>query len=224
MQIRTEEEQFFYELLEKTRLVYQNTPVYKKYGAIKNWHYAICDTPIQKGKGVFFGLNWGGKNHQAQTVHPTEDYVRNWPLAKHANHYLEKHLDTSLEKLNYSNICFFRTPTAKYLTYQDWQLAIPLFKEYVEYISPPWALMLGSPKILNESQFTQRKRLEFKAANSKRRSFAYVGLLFGKYPFGAVPHSAARCSPETHNVLWEKMYLELQMLINKEIEDNKKYD
>ena len=224
MQIRTEEEQFFYELLEKTRLVYQNTPVYKKYGAIKNWHYAICDTPIQKGKGVFFGLNWGGKNHQAQTVHPTEDYVRNWPLAKHANHYLEKHLDTSLEKLNYSNLCFFRTPTAKYLTYQDWQLAIPLFKEYVEYISPPWALMLGSPKILNESQFTQRKRLEFKAANSKRRSFAYVGLLFGKYPFGAVPHSAARCSPETHNVLCEKMYLELQMLINKEIEDNKKYD
>ena len=209
----TQEEQFFNELLNKTRLVYESSPVCKKHGATKNWHYAICDTPIQKGKGVFFGLNWGGKDHKAQTVHPSEDYVRDWPLAKHANHYLAKHFDTSLDKLNYSNLCFFRTPTAKYLSYQDWQLAIPLFQEYVEFINPPWAIMMGNPKILNEKQFSNRKRLEFKAPNATRRSFAYVGLLFGKYPFGAVPHSAARCSPETHNALWAKMEVELKNLI-----------
>jgi hypothetical protein len=210
----TEEEQFFSGLLDKTRMVYETSPVYKKHGANKNWHYAICDTPIVKGKGVFFGLNWGGKDHKAQTVHPTEDYIRDWPLAKHANHYLDKHFDIGLSQLNYSNLCFFRTPTAKYLSYQDWQLSIPLFQEYVEYISPPWAIMLGSPEILSESQFTQRKRFEFKAANVKRRSFAYVGLLFGKYPFGAVPHSSARCSPETHSNLWSQMEVELKNIIS----------
>lgn len=210
----TQEEQFFNELLNKTRLVYESSPVYKKHGANNNWHYAICDTPIQKDKGVFFGLNWGGKEHKAQTVHPSEDYERDWKLAKHANHYLDKHFNTGLSQLNYSNLCFFRTPTAKYLSYQDWQLSIPLFQEYVEFINPPWAIMMGNPKILNEKQFTNRKRLEFKAPNANRRSFAYVGLLFGKYPFGAVPHSAARCSPETHTNLWAQMEVELKNIIS----------
>lgn len=212
----TLEEQFFYDLLEKTKEVYTTSPVYKKYGDAKNWNCAVCETPITKGNAVLFGLNWGGNDINQQTTYPTKqrEKGRNWPFAKHADHYLKKYFECTINEVNYSNLCFFRTPNAKYLSYQDWQLSIKLFEKYIDFISPPWTIMMGDPKILNEKQFTNRKRWEYRAPNATRRSFAYVGLLFGKYPFGAVPHSAARCSPETHNALWAQMEVELEKLMS----------
>jgi len=54
-----EERQFFGYLLDKTGKVFLQSKTYSLYGD-KNWNFAVCETPIQKGTGVFFGLNWGG--------------------------------------------------------------------------------------------------------------------------------------------------------------------
>lgn len=55
------ETDFFHYLLVKTEDIFQKSLTREKYNS-KNWNFAICETPIQKNVGVFYGLNWGGKN------------------------------------------------------------------------------------------------------------------------------------------------------------------
>ncbi|VAW11607.1 hypothetical protein MNBD_BACTEROID03-479 [hydrothermal vent metagenome] len=63
----SEEEKFFYQLLHKTQFEFEKPPIYNKHGKTKNWHFAICNSPIIKGKGLVFRLNWGGRDHNKQT-------------------------------------------------------------------------------------------------------------------------------------------------------------
>ena len=202
-----EENQFFKQLIEKTRLAYEKSPVYEKYGH-KNWKYAICDTPIKKGGDLLFGLNWGGKSHHAQE-HMHSNYDRNFRLAKHADKYLNKYFKLKLEDLNYSNLCFFRTPKSNLLKKKDWELSLPLFKEYVEFIEPPRSIMFGKPNYLLRENIKNFDRLEFN--QSKKRAFAYTGLLFDKYPFASVPHPSSTVTNEGRDFLWS----EIQKYLNK---------
>ena len=213
-----EEEKFFYSLLENTKQVFITSPVYEKYGDAKNWNCAVCETPILKGIGIFLGLNWGGRDINQQTVYPTKkrDEGRDWPFAKHAQVYLNNHFGENIEDLNYSNLCFFRTPDTSFLKAEDWRLAIPLFKEYVDYINPPWIIMLGNPDRLKRGNLILTNEFSVEDTTYKKSVWAGTGILFEKYKFAYVPHSAAWCSSETHNALWKKMYLELQMLFEKE--------
>ena len=202
-----EENEFFDQLIEKTSLAYKKSPVYEKHGH-KNWNYAICDTPIKKGKDLLFGLNWGGNNHPAQKSMP-KNYDRNFSYAKHADRYLNKYLDINLEDLNYSNLCFFRTPKSNLLEKKDWELSLPLFKEYVEFIKPPRSIMFGKPNNLLRENIKELNSVEFN--QSKKKAFAYTGLLFGKYPFASVPHPSSTVTNEGRHFLWS----EIQGYLNK---------
>lgn len=142
-----DERQFFDHMLDKTRQVFHRSKTYDNYGD-KNWNFAICETPIQKNTGIFFGLNWGGKDIDTQSEYPVADKKRNWNFVSHSRRYFREYLKTEIEQLNYSNLCFFRSPKVQQIEDSDWDLAIPLFKDYVDYINPPWTLILGKPNQL----------------------------------------------------------------------------
>lgn len=197
------EEHFFKYLLDKTEAEFKKSKTFAKYRD-KNWNYAICDTPIQKGKGIFFGLNWGGKDINAQTVYPKRDNKRNWNFITQSRAFFRNHLNSEIEDLNYSNLCFFRSPRIKDLESEDWNLAIPLFMEYVEYIKPPWLLMLGKPpKIILDKTDGWKKEHVINQSNSRKVNY-YTGKLHGK-PFGGVPHPQARVSNEARQAVWKEV-------------------
>ena len=201
---KEKEEQFFYDLLAKTREVFHQSKTYKIHGD-KNWNFAVCETPIQKGKGVFFGLNWGGDDVDVQTEYPKAEQERNWNFVSHSRRYFRDHLNTEIEVLNYSNLCFFRSPKAIKIHNDDWELAIHLFKEYVDYIEPPWTLFLGSPKYLEKNHVTEKNPIVVLNKKNNRNVNGYIGRLFGIYPFGSVPHPQAHISTEARHEIWQKV-------------------
>ena len=206
---KKDDDEFYDQLLEKTVQAYHKSPVYKNYGKEKNWYYAICDSPIQKQKPVFFGLNWGGKNHKPQKKNPTGNYERDFAVAKGAEDYLNKYLNQNLNDFNYSNLCFFRTPGTKYLTKKDFKLSLPLFKEYVEYINPPFCIMTGSASNIPYQHITNRNKILY---DTPKKGKLTSGLLFEKFPFVSLPHNRAIVTTKARNYLWSKVNQELKRL------------
>ena len=83
---------FFVELLAETEVQFKESPVHakqKKEG--KEWNYAVCATPIVKGKGVIFGINWGGDNKLAQTEMPIGNKISDYHFIRQNRALLEKY-------------------------------------------------------------------------------------------------------------------------------------
>ncbi len=201
------EEKFFYDLLKKSKEVFLTSETYKN-NKNENWNFAVCETPIQRNAGVFFGLNWGGKNINEQSKYPVAMKKRNWNFVSHSRRYFRDYLGKEIEELNYSNLCFFRSPKVYQMANSDWELAIPLFKEYIEYIKPPWTLMLGKPNRLWEKHVENKESKPFFDKKYNKTVYGYTGKLFGKYPFVAVPHPQARISPESRKQIWQELVAE----------------
>lgn len=209
VQKKMTEEKFFYSLLKETDIVFRQSPIYafqKKRGL--NWNYAICETPIQKHKELLFGLNWGGDDINAQSEYPRSDKAnRNWNFMSTSRKYFAKYLNIENDnELNYTNLCFFRTPSTKPLTDKDWSLSLPLFEKYVNYIKPKLTILMGTTgvNILKRHRaLTNLERID-KSMNG-RRSFAYRGILFNKYSFYCVPHPQSRISSMVREQLWSEM-------------------
>lgn len=202
------EQQFFKSLQEKTEEAFQQSEVYNK-NRDKDWFYSICNGPIFREKPIIFGLDWGVSNdpnyegHKPQKKYPNEINTRTWKFKSHVNTYLTKYFGCSFDEVNYSNQCFFRSPNEKFLSHQDWRDAIPLFRDYIEYINPPYLIMLGRPRHMNKKELKDYKEIGHLPEGSKKRSFVRLGTLFDKYKFGSVPHSSAFISTDTHDELWK---------------------
>ena len=201
------EREFFNHMLDKTQKVFYKSSTFVKYGD-KNWNFAVCDTPIQKNTGVFFGLNWGGKDIDTQSKYPDANKARNWNFISHSRRYFREFLNAEIEQLNYSNLCFFRSPEAVIIEKDDWSLAIPLFKDYVDYINPPWTLMLGKPNHLWNDHLSNHNTIKIWDSKNNKNVHGYTGLLFGKYPFGAVPHPQANISTKVRKAIWQSVVKE----------------
>ncbi len=194
-----DEDIIFYDLLDKTATVFEDPSNGLRLEG-KNWNYAICDTPIQKGAGVFFGINWGGNDINAQSTHPPKYKERDWSFINHCRTYIDWHFGEEIENLNYTNACFFRSPDVNSLPDNAIDLSRPLFEEYIRKITPPWILMIGKPHRLGDD-WKQRKRIEVFDETTNRRAFGYTGTLFG-YPFGSVPYYTQAMSNEVRNEIW----------------------
>ncbi len=195
---------FFNHMLERTKAAFLQSKTLEKYPN-ENWNYAICDTPIRKKTGIIFGLNWGGKDHNPQSKYPEAIKTRDWPFITHSEWYFKEFLHTTIDQLNYSNLCFFRSPSMNQIVKSDWDLAILLFKEYVEFIDPPWLLMLGKPVYLGNSYLTNKTTIKQTDINNRKNVYGYYGTLFNKYPIVSVPHPQARISTESRKDIWKQV-------------------
>ena len=221
---KTLEVEFFEYLLKKTKKLYKKTATYKA-NPNKNWGYAICDTPIQKGKGLFFGLNWGNKSGNPQTQYPQKNKERNWAFANQARKFIKLFMDEDIENLNYSNLSFFRTPSMKEFVKTDWEIALPLFNEYVDFVKPKWAIMFGKPPDLMKNLLTH-DLIKIYVDYDNKKNYGYVGFLNNNIPLGIVPHPQARMSDKARNKIWDKVINELKQKVhtNNFIEYGKQVD
>src|SRR3989304_2660006 len=150
--MRPNGEQFFKYLREKTDKAFLESDIYQKQLHLGvQWNYSICATSIKPGKGLVFGLNWGARNGQkySRQEKMPDDSTKDWPYANRMRGYVSKHLNSRVEELNYTNLCFFRSKSIEDLSPLDWELSKSLFSEFVEYVRPPWMLMTGTSRFTN---------------------------------------------------------------------------
>lgn len=208
---------FFAELLHSTERQFNKSPVYQKQLELgKQWNYAICATPISKGNGIIFGINWGGAdNYMPQSMMPTGEGISDYRFIKQSRQYLEKHwnLDFSTINFNYTNLCFFRTPTEKDLSFDDYKLSLPLFEKFVRYINPPWLLSIGGTnlKVLNSFGLIENIKSHFDNQNKFK---GHSTRLWG-YNLFSVPHPTARLTTEARQIIWGKVTEEMIKATNR---------
>jgi hypothetical protein len=202
-----DEIEFFKELLVKTKTEFYKSPIYKKQNDDKNrWGFSICGTPIQKGKGILLGINWGGHGeYDEQKEMPNGNDILTYNFIQRSQPFFDTYLSLKVDKVdfNYTNLCFFRTPDIKSLSFQDYECSCPLFQQYVEYIKPRWIFSLG---IKNYYLLKDMKKLssteEFHDSESKHMGATGK---FLSYNFYAVPHPNARIKTNSRNEIWDKV-------------------
>lgn len=205
----TEEEKFFNKLRTEAKELYKDTDLIQNpnYGADAN--FAICDTPIQKGKDIIAGINWGDMSKGAQTEYPKADKDRNWRFLKSSEPLFIQHLGIQLSELsqiNYTNVCFYRTKKLSHLTLKDWSVSLPLFKSYVEFIQPQRIILLGTTVVPILENLAEAERINmFKVESSKNSVKGYQLKLFGVNTY-CVPHPQARVSKESRNIIWQRVF------------------
>jgi len=210
------EHQFFAELLSDTEKQFMQSPVYQKQlKQRKNWNYTVCDTPIQRKKGILFGINWGGDNIQPQTQMPTGENIVNYTFIKQSRKYLEQlGLNFSDINFNYTNLCFFRTPKANLLEKDDFRLSIPLFEKYVRYINPPWLLSIGGKNMKIFHKFGYLKDDEIVRHYDNQRKFKGHSAPLWEWHVFSVPHPQARLTKASNarQTIWGKIIFNMNNL------------
>lgn len=207
---------FFAELLYDTDREFRKSSVFKKQLQLgQKWNYAVCATPIQKERGVIFGINWGGTNNfQPQSVMPSGHDIASYHFIKQSKQFLEKNLglDIASANFNYTNLCFFRTPKANILSSEDYRLSLPLFEKYIRYINPPWLLSIGS-KNLKELDRMGVLRNIHQHYDNQNKFKGHSGILW-EYNIFSVPHPSARLSNDARQTIWLNVTAEMKKLAN----------
>lgn len=218
-----DETAFFEQLREKTETAFQSSPVKEMQDAReRRWNYSICGTPIRKERGVIFGLNWGGGGEKdidpdtrkvleypAQPSMPDGHNVEKYGFISQSLPLLEKHLGVNdLSQVNYTNLCFFRSPNVKYLEEYDWRLSLPLFKELIGYIDPPWLLLSGTSGLSRLDHLGELSNFnEHSVPHGNKTYRSFSARLLGR-PLAAVYHPKyvrrASLPEEVEDQLWAK--------------------
>jgi hypothetical protein len=201
----TEEEHFFIQLLKETKSKFVKSPIYTKQTELgRQWNYSVCGTPIQKNKQILLGINWGvDGDHEAQKELPHGRDIQHYNFIQRSQPFLEKYLAISLNAVNfnYTNLCFFRSPNASYLSLEDYQNSLPLFKLFADLILPPWIFSLGNSNYQILEQLGQLTNIK-KYFDSEKKYYGVTGKLWS-YDFYSVPHPNARVKSKSRNEIWE---------------------
>jgi len=211
MNVEKSPESFFADLLALTEQQFKQSPAYQKQlKRGQQWNYAVCATPIAQRKGIIFGINWGGSDgYKPQTKYPSGKDIVEYPFIYRIRKSLTSHLSLDFEELNfnYTNLCFFRTPTAYLLENDDFKLSLSPFEEFVKYINPPWLLSIGLKNIdtLNNLGLLSDKKWLF---DDEERFSGFSGRLWDWNIF-AVPHPNAHIKGEARAIIWEKVIIEM---------------
>ncbi|MDE3185004.1 MAG: hypothetical protein KGM16_16450 [Bacteroidota bacterium] len=155
-------------------------------------------------KGCPYGHQLGvDGDHEPQNTLPDGKDIAGYPFIKRSRKYLENylHLDFDDINFNYTNLCFFRSPQQKDLNYHDYKVSLKLFKQFVDYIKPPWIFSLGdsNSKLLEELNVLDNKN-ELPNKDAKFRGI--TGELWGITYF-SVPHPNARVKSELREEIWK---------------------
>jgi uracil-DNA glycosylase family 4 len=182
-----------------------------------NWGLSICATPILREKGVIMGINWGGGSkaddaiYKTQSVMPTKnDFLDHYEKGHYrfidkSKKLIEEFLKIDVDSIefNYTNLCLFRSPETSDLGYEDIQLCLPIVKEFVEFINPPWILSVGNSNVIHlgdNINYLNKIHTEGTAHNG------YTGNLWG-HQFYSVPHPNARkLTGDIRHAIWKNVF------------------
>jgi len=214
---------FYKKLLAETEKRFQESPI-QQY-QLKNdyeWNYSICSTPIKKGLPVLFGINPGAKESKRYEIKMempiTGDEINDYRFIKYVSPFLKEYTNLDLNDINFnfSNLCFFRSHSINNLVQADYEISIPLFKKYIEYIDAPYLLSIGN-KNINVLKKVSEKSPEivelgsqsiFESSNKYK---AYSGSLWG-YNLFSVPHPNFHIPKKSRMELWKKIRHLIQKL------------
>lgn len=208
--------EFYKKLLKETECRFQNSPIQKK--QLKNdheWYYSICSTPIKKELPVLFGINPGAKDsvdYKIKMEMPTTgNEINDYRFIKYISPFLEEYTNLDLNDINfnYTNLCFFRSHSIRDLTHVDYEISIPLFKKYLEYINPPYILSIGNKNINVLSKVAKKspKIVDIDIHpifDSLKKYKAYSGRLWG-WSLYSVPHPNFHIQTQSRKELWGKI-------------------
>jgi hypothetical protein len=181
--------------------------------------FSLCATPINLGKPVIMGINWGGGSsadnisYESKLTMPTieefkVDYKEGYyPFLNRSQNLIKNYLKISVEEaeFNYTNLCLFRSPNISSLTSADFKEGIPLLKDFVGWIQPPSILSLG-----NSNMRYLKKEMNGSCETVKLKGkgqVGYRGVLWG-CNFYCVPHPIAwNLNEEQRNEIWQAVFL-----------------
>lgn len=218
----SDDDRFFFDLLKQTKNKFKETPIYAKQMNEKNqilWHYSVCGTPIQSGKGVIMGINWGvGKDsHRPQEGIPPGDDIIEYSFMKRSNSLFKDYLKLDIDKknFNYTNLCFFRSPKAADLAPKDFELSLPLFKQYICHINPPWIFSLGNAVIHPLKELGELEDIKSYPGSSNGKTFKGFSGQLWDWKFYNVPHPNAHMTSSVRKTIWEKVLDGISLGMNK---------
>jgi ribonuclease R len=139
------------QLLGEVALAYQGSDIEKLCGKkSKQWTYSLVDGSGATSQPLLVGFNWGaGKNG---CIEP-QDFDKEGSFLPPAlegsmariRPYLIKHLKThSVEKMNQTNYCFFRSATENQITPNDLERCKPLFNKLITLLQPSEVVCFSS--------------------------------------------------------------------------------
>jgi uracil-DNA glycosylase family 4 len=213
-------------LLDKAKRLFEFSEV--KFMHNKNmqkWGLSLCATPVNPGKSVILGLNWGGATdktrYSIQRRFPTkeeflEDYnAGEYPFIQKSKAFITEFLKFEIEdgEFNYTNVCLFRSPNVSDLSIREVRWCMPILKEFIELIKPPCILSLGNTNIVYlEPDLKELKKF----AEPGTSHVGYSGMLWG-HPFYSVPHPNARkLTDEVRHKIWSAVF-DIQSQVREEI-------
>lgn len=211
----TIEQQFLHRLLADTKEKFLSSPVFAEQQQLgRQWNYSVCGTPIQVGKGILLGINWGvSGDHQPQTEMPDGKDIPTYNFIHRSRHFIENYLllDFDTMNFNYTNLCFFRTPNEIFLRPKDYENSLPLFKQFVEFVKPNWIFSLSNNNSKILSQFGQlTDSTDF--FDSEQKHKGVKAKLWG-HPYFSVPHPNARVKAKSRNEIWERIGEQTLLLV-----------
>ena len=205
------QEEFTAFLLRKTKIAYEQSDI-----KTKSLYYSVAGTPIIKYKGVLIGLNWGGggkndmNNYIPQDLNKlNQSQPKDYRFIHSLFPFLQEYTKlNSILDINYSNLCFFRSPKVSDLSPRDWELSSKLFEDYINYIQPPWILFtsLGRKPVsilLNHDDIEIKVQKDFKQGN--KVFTAHKGLYRHQFKLLTVPYpyQAGGISKITRCRIWK---------------------
>ncbi len=215
-------------LLEKANRLFELSEV--KFRQDRNtfkWGLSLCATPINPGKTVILGINWGGPvfgdnaRYSVQRRFPTKEEFLNdyndgvYPHIEKSSGLISEFLqfEVGAVEFNYTNVCLFRSPNVSDLSIKEVRWCIPILKELIELIEPPCILSLGNTNIVYlEPDLKELKK--FTEAGTPH--VGYSGMLWGR-PFYSVPHPNARkLADEVRHKIWSSVF-DIQSQVSEEI-------
>lgn len=211
----------FSRLLAKIKTAYDSSDI-KKY-CEKNghqWAYELCATKITNNKPLIIGFNWGAASdgdYPPQKDYPTatfDDLFRKKDLGSFSRvvPYCNQYISPSfIHEAGQSNFCFFRSQRADQITERDLDLCKPIFKEFLESITPSLLLCFSSKlrDYLIDSHLTTNlhsKELTDNVVGGRERTYKVAK---GDYIAGQklktyfLPHPNYRIQQTTRDKAWE---------------------
>jgi hypothetical protein len=170
--------------------------------------WSVCALPLRPGVDLLAGLNWGGEEGTPSASEPGEtayEEVLGWPFIKATLPLLSKH-GFDLRRMNYVNVCPFRTQHAGRLSRLDWASAIAhFFIPALDALRPPRTLILGVSAV-DELRRAKRIEGELRWMPEDTSTRGTRGRIRGDHGashlFLAVPHPQAHISWELRREIW----------------------